>query len=226
MASARGDSASAAAGDTILVLLGPPGAGKGTQGERLSADLDIPKISTGDVLRAAVRDGTALGREAKGYMDRGALVPDGVILGIMRDALAAPTAARGAILDGVVRTVPQAEGLQRLLAETGRSLTGVVLFEISDDELVRRISGRTVCDRCQTPFTGLEPGTTCSKCGGTLVRRKDDEPDAVRNRLRVYETDTAPVIAWYEAQRAPIFRVDAMGTPEVVAARLRRSLGR
>jgi adenylate kinase len=227
MASARGDSAvSAAAGDTILVLLGPPGAGKGTQGERLSADLDIPKISTGDVLRTAVRDRTALGREAKGYMDRGALVPDGVILGIMRDALAAPIAARGAILDGVVRTVPQAEGLQRLLAEAGRALTGVVLFEISDDELVRRISGRTVCDRCQTPFTGLEPGTTCAKCGGTLVRRKDDEPDAVRNRLRVYETETAPVIAWYEAQHAPIFRVDAMGTPEVVAARLRRSLGR
>jgi adenylate kinase len=208
------------------VLLGPPGAGKGTQGERLAADLGIPKVATGDVLRAAARAGTPLGRQAKAYMDRGELVPDEVILGIMKDTLASPDAARGAILDGVVRTVPQAEALQRMLGEMGRRLTGVILFEISDDELVRRISGRTVCDHCQTPYTGLPPGTSCQKCGGTLVRREDDEPEAVRNRLRVYQAQTAPVIAWYESKRLPIFRVDAVGTPDEVAARVRHSLGR
>jgi adenylate kinase len=186
------------------VLLGPPGAGKGTQGERLAADLGIPKVATGDVLRAAARAGTPLGRQAKAYMDRGELVPDEVILGIMKDTLASPDAARGAILDGVVRTVPQAEALQRMLGEMGRRLTGVILFEISDDELVRRISGRTVCDHCQTPYTGLPPGTSCQKCGGTLVRRQDDEPEAVRNRLRVYQAQTAPVIAWYESKRSAL----------------------
>lgn len=209
----------------ILVLLGPPGAGKGTQGERLAETLRIPKISTGDILRAAVTDGTTFGLEAKAFMDRGALVPDSVILGIMKEALRAPAAARGAILDGVVRTVPQAEGLQQLLRDLRRPLTAVILFEINDEELVRRISGRTVCDRCQTPYTGLEPGTPCPKCGGVLVRRRDDEPDAVRNRLRVYQTQTAPVLAWYESHGARIVRVDAVGTPDEVAARLRKGLG-
>jgi adenylate kinase len=226
VSSARGRSrGSEAAGDTILVLLGPPGAGKGTQGERLAERLGIPKISTGDILRAAVSEGTRLGMQAKAFMDRGALVPDSVILGIMKDALRAPAAARGAILDGVVRTVPQAEGLERLLSELKRPLTAVLLFEIDDEELVRRISGRTVCDRCQTPYTGLEPGTICAKCGGTLVRRRDDEPDAVRNRLRVYQTQTAPVLTWYESHAVPIVRVDAVGTPDEVAARVQKGLG-
>jgi adenylate kinase len=212
------------AGGTVVVLLGPPGAGKGTQGERLASDLHIPKIATGDVLRAAVREGTALGREAKGYMDRGALVPDTVILGITKDVLSRPDAARGVILDGVVRTVAQAEGLDAMLRELGRRLTGVLLFEVDEDELVRRIGGRTVCDTCQTPYTGRDAGTICPKCGGTLVRRKDDEPDAVRNRLRVYRTDTAPVIAWYDAHAVPLYRIQAMGTPDEVAARVRRAL--
>jgi adenylate kinase len=222
---ARGErSRSGAAGDTILVLLGPPGAGKGTQGERLAERLGIPKISTGDILRAAVAEGTPLGLEAKAYMDRGALVPDAVILGIMKETLSSPATLRGAILDGVVRTVPQAEGLDCLLGELGRPLTGVILFDISDEELVRRISGRTVCDRCQTPYTGLEPGTRCPKCGGTLVRRRDDEPDAVRNRLRVYQTQTAPVLSWYQSRGAPIVRVNALGTLDEVEARVMAGL--
>jgi adenylate kinase len=208
----------------ILVLLGPPGAGKGTQGERLAEHLGIPKIATGDVLRAAVRDGTPLGLEAKAAMDRGDLVPDDVILGIMKEALGSPETARGAILDGVVRTVPQAEGLNRALAELGRSLDGVLLFDVPDDELVRRLSGRTVCEKCQTPYTGREPGTRCDKCGGTLVRRKDDEPEAVRNRLRNYHVQTAPVIEWYRSHGARLSTIDAVGTLDEVLDRVQMSL--
>jgi adenylate kinase len=219
----------AAAGDgerTIVVLLGPPGAGKGTQGEQLAAALGIPKISTGDVLRAAVRDGTALGREAKAFMERGDLVPDPVILGIMKDALSQPSAARGAILDGVVRTVPQAEGLQTALSQLGRVTTVVLVFAIDDDVLVRRISERTVCEACQTPYTGHMPGSACPKCGGRLVRRADDEPDAVRQRLKVYHAQTAPVITWYATHGVRVVPIDAVGTRSEVQARVLRAFSR
>jgi len=195
----------------IVVLLGPPGAGKGTQGEKVADRLGIPKIATGDVLRAAVRDGTQQGLAAKGYMDRGDLVPDSVILGIMKDVFSSPTAARGAILDGVVRTVPQAEGLTRMLAELGRKVDTYLVFDVSDDDLVDRLGGRTVCDSCQTPYRGLEPGTRCEKCGGTLVRRKDDEPESIRNRLDVYRKQTAPVIEWAHANGMKVVNIDAVG---------------
>jgi adenylate kinase len=181
-----------------IVLLGPPGAGKGTQGERIAKQLGIPKLATGDVLRAAVAQGTPLGLTAKAAMERGDLVPDSVILGIMKEALAEPSAAKGVVLDGVVRTVPQAEGLARVLGELGRQVDAVLLFEVGEDELVRRLSARTTCDSCQTPYTGLEPGTPCGKDGGKLVRRKDDEPEAIRARMKAYREQTEPVIAWYE----------------------------
>jgi len=209
----------------IIVLLGPPGSGKGTQGDPLGQALGVPKIATGDVLRAAVRDGTPLGLAAKAAMDRGDLVPDEVILGIMKEALGSERARRGAILDGVVRTVPQAEGLTRVLRDLGRPLDAVLMFELPDEELVRRLSGRTVCDSCQTPYTGREPGTSCEKCGGTLVRRKDDEPDAVRNRLAVYQKQTAPVLDWYRQAGTRIIGIDALGTPERVLERITTALG-
>ena len=195
----------------IVVLLGPPGAGKGTQGEILAERLGIPKIATGDVLRAALRDGSEQGIAAKAYMDRGDLVPDAVILGIMKEVFAAPSSAKGAILDGVVRTVPQAEGLMMMLAELGRKVDKFLLFDVSDDELVKRLGGRTVCDSCQTPYKGLEPGTKCEKCGGNLVRRKDDEPESIRNRLEVYRRQTEPVIEWAKEKKMTLVKIDASG---------------
>ncbi|HEU4630663.1 MAG TPA: adenylate kinase [Gemmatimonadaceae bacterium] len=202
-----------------IVLLGPPGAGKGTQGERLAAALGVPKIATGDVLRAAVRAGTPLGLQAKSAMDRGDLVPDEVILGIMKEALADPAAAAGSILDGVVRTVPQAEGLHRVLCELDRQVDAVLLFQVDEEELVQRLGGRTVCSSCQTPYTGRAPDTTCEKCGGTLVRRADDEPAAVRNRLAVYRAQTEPVIDWYRAHGTPVLAIDAVGSLDEVERR-------
>jgi adenylate kinase len=142
----------------------------------------------------------------------------------MKDAFARPEMARGAILDGVVRTVPQAKGLERVLDELGRQVDAVLLFEVPDDELVRRLSGRTICERCQTPFTGREPGTACPKCGGRLVRRKDDEPDAVRRRLQVYREQTAPVIDWYRQNGTPLVAVNAVGSPDEVTERVVRAL--
>jgi adenylate kinase len=211
----------------IIVLLGPPGAGKGTQGELLAARLAIPKIATGDLFRAAVREGTPLGVEAKTYMDRGDLVPDDVILGILREAMGSPDASRGAILDGAVRTVPQAEGLARALDSIGRKIDAVLLFEADHAELIRRLSSRTTCDICQTPYKGLEPGTACPRNdGGRLIRRKDDEPDAIRNRLSVYDELTAPVIKWYETHGVPVYRIDAIGDVTDVTTRAASALDR
>jgi len=211
----------------IVVLLGPPGAGKGTQGERIAATLGVPKLATGDVLRAAVKVGTKLGLEAKGFMDRGDLVPDAVILGIMKEALAQPENAKGVILDGVVRTVPQAEGLAAVTRELGKKVGVVLAFDIADDALIARLSGRTTCETCQKPFTGLKPGAACpNQDGGVLVRRQDDEPDAIRNRLRVYREQTAPVLTWYEKAGAHVAHIDAVGSFDDVTARALKAVGR
>ncbi len=218
-----------------VLLLGPPGAGKGTQGTVLAELLGIPKLATGDVLREAVRAGTAMGRKARAFMDQGDLVPDEVILGIIKEELSKPAYGRGVVLDGVVRTVPQAEGLRRALADLKRRLHAVVVFEVGEEELVRRLSGRTVCEGCQTPFTGREPGEACAECGGRLVRRSDDDPEAVRRRFQVYARQTEPVIAWYEADGSPasghasgtcVVRVNAVGAVDDVTRRVQSGLAR
>ena len=203
----------------IIVLFGKPGAGKGTQAPLLAAALGVPTLATGDELRAAIKKDTALGREAKAYMDRGDLVPDAVILGIMKQALGEPRTANGVLLDGVVRTVPQAEGLSKAAAELGKQVDAVLVFDIDDEEIVRRLAGRTVCESCQTPYTGRAPGTACDKCGGRLVRRKDDEPEAIRNRLGVYDTQTRPVLDWYEAHGTKVAVIDAVGAVQDVTGR-------
>jgi adenylate kinase len=209
----------------IVVLLGPPGAGKGTQGERIAAALGIPKLATGDVLRAAVKEGTTLGLEAKAFMDRGDLVPDSVILGIIKEALLSPAYANGAILDGVVRTVPQAEGLKAMTAEIGKGVDVVLDFQIDDELLVARLSDRTVCSVTQKPYTGHVPGTPTPD-GGVHVRRKDDEPEAIRNRLKVYHAQTKPVLDWYIGQGANVQHIDAVGSFDDVFARALKAVGR
>ena len=203
----------------IIVLFGKPGAGKGTQAPLLAAALGVPTLATGDELRAAIKAGTELGREAKSFMDRGDLVPDAVILGFIKQALAEPRAAKGVLLDGVVRTVPQAEGLAKVAAELGTKVDAVLAFDIDDDEIVRRLASRVMCESCQTPYTGRAPGTACDKCGGTLVRRKDDEPEAIRNRLAVYDRQTRPVLDWYKQHGTKVAVIDAVGSVQDVTAR-------
>jgi adenylate kinase len=203
----------------IVVLFGKPGAGKGTQAPLLASKLHVPTLATGDVLRAAVRAGTPLGLEAKTFMNRGDLVPDAVILGIVGDELRKSEYEQGVILDGVVRTVPQAEGLMSMLTSLGRKVDAVLAFDIDNEEIVRRLSARTVCENCQTPYTGREAGDVCDHCGGRLVRRKDDEPEAVRTRLRVYEEQTAPVLDWYRRDGTKVAVVDAVGEVSEVTER-------
>jgi adenylate kinase len=210
----------------IIVLFGKPGAGKGTQAPLLAQALEVPTLATGDVLRSAVRAGTKLGLEAKGCMERGELVPDAVILAIVGEELGQPQYAKGVILDGVVRTVPQAEGLERMLEGLGRKVDAVLAFDIDNDEIVRRLSGRTVCEKCQTPYTGRAVGEVCDKCGGALVRRKDDDPEAIRTRLKVYDEQTAPVLDWYEKNEDRVAIVDAVGAVEDITARALGALQR
>jgi adenylate kinase len=209
-----------------IVLFGKPGAGKGTQAPKIAEALGAPTLATGNVLRAALKQGTPLGLEAKAFMDRGDLVPDSVILGIVREELARPEYASGVVLDGVVRTVPQAEGLEAMLNSLGRKVDAVVSLEVPDDEIVRRMASRTVCTNCQTPYSDLQPGATCPNCGGVVMRRSDDEPAAVRNRLKVFNQQTAPVFDWYKRNGARLVVVDANGTVSDVTQRVLRALGK
>jgi adenylate kinase len=184
-----------------VILLGGPGAGKGTQAERIVADFKLPHVSTGEMLRAAVAKGTEMGREAQKYMQSGALVPDEVVIGVVRDRLAEPDAAEGFLLDGFPRTVPQAEALDGMLAEAGRGITHAVLIDVPAEELVKRIAGRRSCAVCgkiyNVAFDPPKADGVCDLDGGELVQRADDNEETVRNRIGVYEQQTAPLVGYY-----------------------------
>jgi adenylate kinase len=210
-----------------LVLLGAPGSGKGTQGERLQADFRLPYYATGDILRAEVRDGTELGREAKEYMDRGDLVPDEVIIGMIAERVESPEAADGFILDGFPRTTAQAEALDEEVRRMGKRLTAAILIEVPDEEVVRRLSGRRTCEKDGHVFhVEFDPPTkegVCDVCGSRLVVRDDDKPEVVRHRLEEYHEKTEPLIAYYEREGI-LRRVDGEQQPEEVADRIRALL--
>jgi adenylate kinase len=182
--------------------MGPPGAGKGTQGSLLAETLGLPKFATGDLLRDAVKRGTPLGLKARAVMEAGHLVGDDIILGVVREELGKPEAAKGVIFDGVVRTIPQAEGMERLLKEKGRKMDAVLFFDVSDEEILARLTRRR-----------------------DLEHRPDDDPEAVATRLKAYRDQTAPVLSWYEARNG-VRRIPAIGTVQEIAERVQRSLGR
>ena len=196
-----------------MILLGPPGVGKGTQGVVLAQALGARHVATGDLLRTARRDGTELGRKAQGYMDRGALVPDPLIVDLVREVLATLAPTQGVVFDGFPRTVRQAEALGTALADVGRKVDAVLALEADDEVLVKRLAGRRSCPQCQAVynvhFTPPKRDGVCDKCGAALVHRPDDEPGTVRRRLEVYRKETAPLIEFYEQGRAPVRRIDA-----------------
>jgi adenylate kinase len=208
-----------------LILLGAPGAGKGTQGTRLAESLGVPKIATGDILRAAVRAGTELGARAKKYMDAGELVPDEVILGLVREALSDESAARGAIFDGFPRNIAQAGSLEAILAEGGRQLDAVVVLEVPDEVIVERMSGRRT-----DPETGevyhVKYNPPPAEVADRVVQRADDREETVRHRLTVYHEQTAPLIEHYERSGVPVHRVEGTGSIEEIQGRILKSLGR
>jgi adenylate kinase len=187
-----------------IILFGPPGAGKGTQAKKLVDFYRIPQISTGDILRANVREGTELGLAAKAYMDKGELVPDEVLIGIIKNRLKEPDCKKGFILDGYPRTVPQADALAVILDEIDKPIDVVLNLEVPDEELVRRISGRLICSKCgasyNRTFNPPKKEGICDICGGEVFQRADDKEDAVQNRLNVYKKQTQPLIDYYAKQ--------------------------
>jgi adenylate kinase len=210
-----------------LVLLGPPGSGKGTQGERLNEDLRLPYYATGDILRGAVRDETELGKSAKEYMDRGDLVPDEVIVGVIAERIDSEEARDGFILDGFPRTTPQAEALDAKLEELGRSVGAVLLIDVSDDEVVKRLGGRRTCEAnghvFHVDFNPPKVEGVCDIDGSPLLIRDDDKPEVIRKRLATYHEKTEPLVTYYD-DRGLLRRVDGEREPDEVTEELRRTL--
>jgi adenylate kinase len=209
-----------------LILLGPPGAGKGTQAAHLVEDFGLPYIATGDILRAAVKEGTDLGNKAKEYMDRGDLVPDDVIVGVVGERLEEDDTRDGFVLDGFPRTIPQAQALDRRLDEMGRRLTAVLLIEVPDDVIIKRISGRRICPDGHVYHVDFDPPKEegkCDKDGKPLERRPDDAPEKVKRRLEVYREQTEPLVDYYD-DRALLQRFDGTRPKEEVREHIRATL--
>src|SRR5664279_2882808 len=210
-----------------LVLLGPPGSGKGTQGERLQEDLRLPYYATGDILRAAVRDETEVGLSAKEYMDRGDLVPDDVIVGVIAERIDSTEALDGFILDGFPRTTPQAEALAAKLKELGRAVNAVLLIDVGDEELIRRLGGRRTCAEnghvFHVDFNPPKQDGVCDLDGSELIIRDDDKPDVIRKRLETYHEKTEPLVEYYD-QRSVLRRIAGEAPPDDVGEEIRRTL--
>ena len=209
----------------VLILLGPPGAGKGTQARMLEEDFGLVQLSTGDLLRAAVAAGTEAGKQAKAVMDAGGLVSDDIVLAILKDRMAAPDVAKGVILDGFPRTAGQAEALDKLLAAAGQKITAAISLDVDDAAMVDRVSGRYTCAGCgegyHDQFKQPAKAGVCDKCGGTAMKRRaDDNAETVRERLSAYHAQTAPLITYYEG-KGVLERLDAMGP----IADIRQALG-
>lgn len=212
-----------------ILLMGPPGAGKGTQGERLIRDYGIPQISTGDMFRAAVKSGTALGKEAKRYMDKGELVPDSVTIGIVKERLGMDDTQKGWILDGFPRTTAQAASLDAILHDMGIALTAVISITANKEDLVKRVSGRLVCRSCGASFHKLfrkpKVDGVCDNCGGELYQRADDNEKTVAERLSVYETSTKPLIDYYKVSGS-YYEIDGDQSMDKVYEDIKAALGK
>ncbi len=210
-----------------LILLGPPGAGKGTQAQRMAERSRIPQISTGDILRAAVKEITPLGIKAKEFMDQGQLVPDEIVIGIIEERLKAKDCDPGFILDGFPRTIPQAEALEPILTKIGKKIDHVINIEVDPEELVRRLTGRRTCKNCGAMFHLLfQPSKKegiCDRCGGTLYQRSDDKEETIRTRLKEYEKQTAPLIQYYREKKA-LRSIQGMGGPDQIFDQITRLL--
>jgi adenylate kinase len=210
-----------------LVLVGPPGSGKGTQAKMLIAQYQIPQISTGDILRQAVKDGTPLGKEAKTYMDQGSLVPDALIINLIKERIKAADCKVGYIFDGFPRTIAQAEALEKLLQGLATKLDAVISIEVPEDEVVKRLSGRRTCKSCGALFHVLYTPPAkqgiCDKCGGELFQRDDDNEATIRQRLAVYRTQTAPLIEYYTKQRL-LKVVPGTGEPQDIFTAICRAI--
>ncbi len=206
-----------------IILLGGPGAGKGTQAKLMIEKYNIPQISTGDILRAAVKEGTDLGKEAKRYMDAGKLVPDEVVIGIIKERLKEPDCEKGFILDGFPRTVPQAEALEKVLEQMGRKIDHVLSIEVPEEELIKRLTGRRTCRECgqgyHIIFNPPKEEGKCDKCGGELYQRDDDNEETVKNRLKVYQESTQPLIDFY-SKKGLLRPVDGVGSIEDIFQRI------
>ena len=199
-----------------IVLLGPPGCGKGTQAKEIVSSYNIPQISTGDMLRLAVKNGSPMGKEAKKFMDEGLLVPDKVVIGIVEERLQGNDCEDGFILDGFPRTIPQADALEEVLKKIGRPLQGVISFEVNDAILIERLSGRRICKECGCGYhISFDPPRVegkCNKCGGELFQRDDDKQETIKERLEVYRRQTASLLSYYK-EKGLLFSVD--GTNDI-----------
>ncbi len=207
-----------------LLLFGPPGVGKGTQAQRLSNVFQIPHIATGDLLRAAIQSYTPLGQRAKGFIDKGQLVPDEIVLDLLGERLQQPETQRGFLLDGFPRTIPQAEALDRMLTSYGKKLDHVLVLDAPEEELVTRIAGRRICESCQASYHVVAKPPkklgVCDRCGGALIQRSDDSEVIIRNRLREFAAKTHPVIEYFKQHEWPVRLIDANGNMDQIFGRI------